>query len=74
MADKSNTSTIYEKLHAEYGDVMKPNSVAEVLQCHPSHVRAMCQNGDLPAAQFGRRWFILTEKFAAKLEGDAYVG
>lgn len=53
----------------KYGATMRPGDVAEVLRCHPSHVRAMCQRGELPAVRLGDRWHIITVKLASQLEG-----
>lgn len=51
-----------------YGYTMTPADVAEVLHCHPSHARAMCASGELPAVQIGKRWHVLTGKLAAILD------
>lgn len=63
--------SIYNHLVEQFGMTMTPNDVASVLGCHPSHVRAMCQAGELPAVRIGERWFIPTARFAAILEGSS---
>ena len=65
--------SLVELLTDRYGHVMRTTDVAEVLNCHKSHVRAMCQNGQLPAVQIGSRWFIPTVKLAAVLEAAGHV-
>lgn len=52
-----------------YGVSMSSGNVAEVLHCHPSHVRALCQTGELPGVRIGERWHIPTAKLAELLEG-----
>lgn len=56
-------------LQEKYGPAMRPSAVAEFLNCHPSHVRAMCKKGDLPAVRIGDRWFVPTAKLAALFDG-----
>ena len=68
------TTSTYETLYTTYGPTMISNHVAEVLHCHPSHVRALCQRGELPAVRIGDRWHIVTAKFADLLDGDSYEG
>ena len=53
-----------------YGSTMTPNQVAAELHQSPTHIRAMCQTGELPAVRIGKRWHIATAKFAAMLEGQ----
>ena len=60
---------LFDLLVEKYGATMTPRDVAEVLSCHASHVRALCQSGELPAVRIGERWFIPTAKLAAVLEG-----
>ena len=62
--------SIQDVLTNKFGALMRTRDVSEVLGCHPSHVRALCQNGKLPAIQIGKRWFIVTARFAAMLEGS----
>ena len=45
----------YEELHEKYGPTMRTADVAQVLNMHPSHVRALCQQGDLPCVRIGSR-------------------
>ena len=59
-----------EILIEQFGIVMRPADVANVLHQHPSHVRAMCASGELPAVKIGDRWIIPTKKLAALLETD----
>lgn len=47
-----------------FGVTMTPADAGEVLHSSTSHVRAMCQRGDLPAVRIGERWHIPTVKFA----------
>lgn len=54
-----------------YGATMTTTQAAEVLHNHPSHVRALCQAGELPAVRIGKRWFIPTAKLAEMLEGGS---
>lgn len=65
---ESNKSFL-EILDEKYGPTMTPKQVAEVLNQHPSHIRALCESGELPAVQIGKRWHITTRKFASILEG-----
>ena len=55
----------------KYGATMTTTQAAEVLHNHPSHVRALCQAGELPAVRIGKRWFIPTAKMSAMLEGGS---
>lgn len=55
----------------KYGATMTATQAAEVLHNHPSHVRALCQAGELPAVRIGKRWFIPTVKLADMLEGGS---
>ena len=64
--------TMLEKLEERYGLTMTPNHAGEVLHRHPSHIRAMCQNGTLPAVRIGERWHIPTAKLAAIFEGGSH--
>ena len=59
---------ILDALTEAYGMTLSPNEVATVLHLHPTHVRAMCQEGKLPAVKFGNRWRIPTVKLAELLE------
>ena len=64
---------VYSDLYKRYGHTMRTKAVAELLHSHPSHVRAMAQEGKLPAIQVGSRWVFPTAKIAAMLEGcEAY--
>lgn len=60
-------------LESTYGPVMTPDQIAEVLHCHPSHVRQLCQKGELPAVQVGKRWFVATFQFAALVDPSGQV-
>ena len=60
---------ILDELVSKYGLLLTPSNVSEVLNCHPSHVRAMCASGELPAVKVGERWRVPTAKLAAMLEG-----
>ena len=62
--------TLEERLVEKYGVVMTPKDVAYELHQHPTHIRNLCNSGELPAVQIGKRWRILTAKFAAMLEVD----
>lgn len=42
--------SLREQLEDRYGLTATTKNVAEVLKCHPSRVRAMCESGELPAA------------------------
>lgn len=64
------TSTA-ELLTSKYGIAISPGICAKELHCSQTHIRAMCQSGELPAVKIGGRWFILTAKLAALLEGVA---
>ena len=74
--EKSGGFSMCDYLLEKYGPVMRSNDVSEFLKCHPSHVRAMCQEGELPAIQIGKRWFVSSTKLGQMFEGDgdAYVG
>ena len=61
--------TMHEALLDQYGLTMTTNDAAKVLHRHPSHVRQLCQRGELPAVRIGDRWTIPTARFAAVLEG-----
>ena len=63
-------SILSKQLSESYGPVMTTAQVGEVLHHHPSHIRAMCQRGELPAVRIGSRWHVVTTKLAAFLEGD----
>ena len=63
--------TTYEFLMKRYGVTMTTADVAEVLHRHPSHVRALCQQNELPGVRIGDRWHIPTAKLAEMLEGEA---
>jgi len=52
-----------------FGVTMTPSEAASVLHQHPSHIRTLCQSGELPAVRIGGRWHIPTAKLAAMLEG-----
>lgn len=56
----------------KYGLTMTPNDVGEVLHSHPSHVRALCQTGELPAFRLGERWHISTAKLAEIIDGEPW--
>ena len=60
---------MFDYLLERYGATMSTAHVAEVLHCHPSHVRALCQRGELPAVRIGERWHVPSAKLAALLEG-----
>lgn len=59
----------FDFLLDKYGPTMTPSQVAKVLHRHPSHIRALCQSGELPGVRIGERWHIPTAKLAAMLEG-----
>ena len=59
----------YEYLLDRYGVTCTTANVAEVLHCHPSHVRVLCQSGELPGVRIGDRWHVPTAKLATLLEG-----
>ena len=52
-----------------YGPTLRTGQVAELLGCSPSHVRALCQRGELPAIRIGKRWVVPTIKIADLLSG-----
>ena len=70
-APKATVYSDHGYLLEKYGPLMRTADVADVLKCHQSHVRAMCQDGELPAIQIGKRWFVPTAKMAALWEADA---
>lgn len=49
---------------------MRTANVADVLGCSQSHVRAMCQRGDLPAVRIGERWVVPTTKLARLIDNE----
>ena len=59
-------------LKEKHGATMTPNDVARVLHQHPSHIRRLCETGQLPAVKIGERWHINTMKFAAMLDGEGH--
>ena len=59
----------YRELRDTYGPTMRTADVARVLHMHPSHVRALCQTGDLPGVRIGSRWVVPTANLAAMLDG-----
>lgn len=61
---------LIDELKEKYGLMLSPSNVSEVIGCHPSHVRALCQSGELPAVRIGDRWRIPAAKLAAMLEGE----
>lgn len=61
-------------LISKYGITMTPNQVAKELHQHPTHVRALCQSGELPAVRIGGRWHVPTEAFYALLKGAFVKG
>ena len=64
----------YQRIVDRYGEFLTPKEAAEYLGCHPSHMRAMCQDGRIQAVRIGSRWRISAAKLAAMLEGgDAHV-
>ena len=63
------TYSCFDDLYAKYGPLMRTDAVADLLHCHKSHVRAMCQAGELPAVRVGSRWFMPTAKMAAICDG-----
>lgn len=72
---ESTKFSVYTDLYSKYGHTMRTKPVAELLHSHPSHIRAMAQEGKLPAIRVGARWVFPTAKIAAMLEGDeAYEG
>lgn len=56
-------------LMRQYGPTMTASQVAQVLHHHPSHVRALCARGDLPACRVGGRWTVSTTRLAALIDG-----
>lgn len=61
---------LFGHLLEKYGPTMTPSDVGEVLHRHPSHIRALCQSGVLPAVRIGERWHISTAKLAQIIEGS----
>ena len=59
-----------EYLLETYGPTMTPAHVGGVTHRHPSHIRALCQAGELPAVKVGGRWLIVTAKLGAMLDGE----
>lgn len=59
-----------KELTQKYGNTMTPVNVAAELHQSATHVRELCQRGELPAVRIGDRWHIVTAKFAAMLDGD----
>lgn len=47
-------------LMAGHGPLMRTSEVAGLLGCSSSHVRALCQHGELPCARIGGRWLVRT--------------
>lgn len=66
----SHTSNV-ELLMDRYGPTMTTTMGGEVLHRHPSHIRKLCQEGELPAVQIGNRWHIVTTRLGAMLDGGA---
>lgn len=64
---------LFTHLLESYGPTMTPNDVGKALRCHPSHVRAMCQSGELPGVKIGERWHVPTAKLAEILEGGTVL-
>ncbi len=60
---------ISDQLIDKYGMTLTTSDAGEVLNRHPSHIRALCQSGELPAVRIGDRWCIPTLKLAELLEG-----
>ena len=67
---ESTGFSVYADLYKKYGHTMRTKPVAELLHSHPSHIRAMAQEGKLPAIRVGARWVFPTAKIAAMLEGE----
>lgn len=63
-------SSCYEDLRGRYGHAATTAQAADELQMSKSHVRAMCESGELPAVRLGSRWRIPTAKLAAILDGE----
>ena len=63
-----------DSLFDKYGPTMTPNCAAKILHMHPSHVRALCKSGDLPAVKIGERWIIPTAKLVAILGIENAIG
>ena len=60
---------LFAYLLEKYGPMMTAKHVGEVTHHSESHIRALCQSGELPAVRIGNRWHIPTVKLAAILEG-----
>lgn len=60
---------LVQELTEKYGQTMTPKDVGEVLHQHPTHIRELCKNGQLPAVRIGERWHINTARFGAILDG-----
>ena len=58
-------------LMAAFGPIMTTQQVADTLHRHQSHVRVLCQEGELPACRIGSRWHVSTVKLGAMLDGGA---
>ena len=59
-----------EYLLRTYGATMTPEQVARELHKSGTHVRALCENGEIPAARIGKRWFVQTIAFADLICGN----
>lgn len=46
---------------------MNTAETAELCRCSESHVRAMCQRGELPAVRFGGRWLVKRRELESML-------
>ena len=64
-------NSIADYLLERFGPVMTAKQAADVLHHHPSHIRALCQSGDLPAFRIGDRWHLRTVELAGVIEGAA---
>lgn len=67
---ESTHGSVYADLYKKYGHTMRTGTVAELFHSHPSHIRAMAQDGMLPAIRVGSRWVFPTAKIAAMVEGQ----
>lgn len=54
----------------EFGPALTTKQAGDVLHRHQSHVRALCQAGELPAVRIGSRWHVGAVKLGAMLDGD----
>lgn len=69
MSRKKRAGT-EDYLEGKYGRrLLKPSELAGEVGCHPSHIRAMCQCGDVHAVKIGCRWYVPVAECARVIEG-----